>query len=175
MKFAALAVIATASAQQMYLLNLDSFPAMSSFHAGCKTTTTIQADCATTFVHLDHTVKANGAVGPAGGAYGIHSEVDNKLLWVTRTNPTKHYVDDIEFTLTPATAAASAYNVGGETCIIDARSRSESISYLDYDTNYCNMWNVVRKSGLDFDHFKTVGKCSGTPTDAERLATCNKY
>jgi len=93
---------------------------------------------------------------------------------VTRTTPTKHYVDDIEFTLTPG-KSNSAYNVGGETCTIMAKSRSESLSYLDYDTNYCNMWNVLRGSGLDFENFKTVGKCSGVPTDAERLATCNKY
>ena len=59
--------------------------------------------------------------------------------------------------------------------LIEVDFDAKSMSYFDSDTNYCNMWNVIRETGLDFKTFETVGSCSGTPTDAERLATCNKY
>lgn len=161
------------------LLNLASFPAQDALHSGCMTTTVVQEDCASTYAQIDATIKGYGAGGPANGIYKIVSEKDNQNIWVTRTTPTKHYVEDIEFTLTPSKGNVSAYNTSGETCFISAQSRAES-NYLlsgfwDYDTNYCNMWNVMRGSGLDFHNFKTVGSCSGTPSDAERLATCNQY
>ena len=146
-------------------MNLGSFPSQDMFHAGCHTSVQIGSDCATAFTALDKTIKSYSAGGPSHGLYEIHSEVQNMSIWTTRTTPTKHYVDDIEFTLTPS----------GNTCSIAAQSRSQTLSYLDYDTNYCNMWNVVKGSGLDFSDFKTNGACSGIPTDAERLATCNKY
>jgi len=32
--------------------------------------------------------------------------------------------------------------VGAYDCKVSAKSRSNSPSYYDWDTNYCNMWNV---------------------------------
>ena len=28
-------------------------------------------------------------------------------------------------------------------CTVKAKSRSQTLSYYDYNTNYCNMWNVL--------------------------------
>ena len=98
------------------LQNLASFPAEDHFHAGCVTTTEVQDNCATVFAHIEGTVKKFKTGGPANGLYDIVSEVDNKNVWVTRTTPTKHYVDDIQFTLTPKNGAFSAFNITGVAC-----------------------------------------------------------
>ena len=53
---------------------------------------------------------------------------------MTRTTPVKKYVDDIIFEFV-ATAANE--------CVVKSRSKSQSLSYYDYSTNYCNMWNPL--------------------------------
>ena len=99
---------------------MASFPSQDPFHAGCKTETVVQLDCASTYAHLDKTIKSYANGGPSHGIYKFVEEVDDKYLWMTRTTPTKHYVDDIEFTLTPGTGPASGFNTTGETCSIKA-------------------------------------------------------
>ena len=97
---------------------------------------------------------------PAGGIYAVHKETLNKSVWVTRTTPTKHYVDDIMFSLS-----------GTASCSITAKSRSQTTSYYDYDTNYCNMYNVFRGMGQKFSTPSTTD-CKWVPDD---VSTCDKY
>ena len=155
MKFAS-ALIAVAAASP------SNFPAFDSMHAHCSLTTTFQAGCAATFAALDKTVKT--FTDPASGIYAVVEEGSNQYVWVTRTTPVKHYVDDIIFM------------VGGDgsTCTVQSKSRSQTLSYYDYDTNFCNMYNVFRSSGVAFSAPK-VGDCKWVPADADLTATCDKY
>jgi hypothetical protein len=89
----------------------SSFPGFSSLHAHCAMQTTISMNCADTYAALNKTVKTPN-FDPASGIYAVHQETQDQLLWVTRTTPTKHYVDDIEFILSGT----------GETCNISAKS-----------------------------------------------------
>lgn len=144
-------------------LSVAAFPAFDGLHAHCALQTTVAATCADTYAALDKTVKTP-SFDPAGGIYAVHQETAGSNIWVTRTTPTKHYVDDIEFSL-----AESSGN-----CTISARSRSETMSYYDYETNYCNMYNVFKSSGIAFSE-PTTSECAWIPKATAREATCNKY
>jgi hypothetical protein len=105
---------------------------------------------------------------PAGGTYKMKYEdtKHNDTVWVTRTTPTKHYIDDVIFELSGASAIANS-------CKVLSRSRSRKLSYYDYDTNFCNMYNVFRTSGLTFSKVApTKGSCKWVPDD---LKLCDKY
>eukprot|EP00095_Tigriopus_kingsejongensis_P005559 maker-scaffold736_size104543-snap-gene-0.18 protein:Tk05559 transcript:maker-scaffold736_size104543-snap-gene-0.18-mRNA-1 annotation:"hypothetical protein DAPPUDRAFT_223657" len=60
----------------------------------------------------------------------------------THTTPIQRYVDDIDFTF-------NVQDDGG--CTIEAHSKSQSLSLLDYGTNYCNVFNLMDGSGLTQD------------------------
>ena len=156
MKFAAVALVAAAQAA--------SFPSFDSLHAHCQLTTTFQDSCANVYASLDNTVKT--FKDPANGAYALVQEQSNDYVWVTRTTPTKHYVDDIIFTVK---------NTGNaNTCTVVSKSRSETLSYYDYDTNLCNMYNVFRSQSIKFDT-PTTQDCKYFPSAADLLTTCNTY
>ena len=125
--------------------------------------TTVAATCADVYAAFDKTV-TTASFDPAGGIYAVKQATAGSNLWVTRTTPTAHYIDDIEFTLTGT----------GAICSIAAKSRSESPSYYDYDTNYCNMYNVFKSSGVAFTPV-TTSECAWVPAAADLEATCNKY
>ena len=69
----------------------SAFPSFDLAHANCAMTTTVAVSCTTAFAALDRTVKT--FKDPANGLYALISDSDD--IWVTRTTPTKHYVDDI--------------------------------------------------------------------------------
>ena len=102
---------------------------------------------------------ANG--GPSGGLYAVHEEQLDSYIWSTRTTPVAKYVDDQIFEFTQV----------GANCSVQARSRSQTTSYYDYDTNYCNMWNVFN-SLASFENLTTT-KCKWVPTDP--VTTCAIY
>merc|ERR1712213_90578 len=60
----------------------------------------------------------------------------------THTTPIARYIDDLTFKFEPR-------NDGS--CLIDANSISESLSLLDFGTNYCNLFNLMDGSGLTKD------------------------
>ena len=76
----------------------------------------------------------------------------------------KQYVDDIMFTVSGT----------GDACTIQTKSRSETLSYYDYDTNYCNQYNMFRYSGLTFAAPK-LDSCKWAPAAADIDTTCNTY
>ena len=158
MKFTALvALIATASA--------GSFPSFDSFHAHCQFETVSDKSCAETYSTLQGVLTSFGAPGnqdPARGFYNKVSEVTNKTLWYTRLTSGKKYTDDMEFLF--------ADTANG--CTITAKSQSQSLSYYDYYTNYCNMYNPLRVSGLNFSEPKT-SQCKYPADVAQREAQCN--
>merc|ERR1712241_522194 len=60
----------------------------------------------------------------------------------THTTPIARYVDDFDFTF-------EDQNDGS--CSIKGHSISETLSLLDYGTNYCNVYNLMDGSGLTQD------------------------
>ena len=151
MKFAALALVAGVAA--------DSFPSFDSLHAHCAMEVTFSDSVTNT--HAKFTNLLKNFNDPSNGIYAIHSD-SGSMLWATRTTPVKHYVDDVEFTFT----------ADGDKTKISAKSRSQSLSYYDYDTNYCNMYNVIRSAGGSFTT-PTTTKCKWVPDDRDTI--CNKY
>ena len=81
-----------------------------------------------------------------------HTGNDGLVTMGTHTTPIARYVDDLTFTFIP-----------GDGCLVDVRnykslkffilkiqaySQSETLSLLDYGTNYCNLFNLMDGSGL---------------------------
>ena len=103
----------------------------------------------------------------AGGIYAMWTATEEESLWVTRTTPTKHYVDDIIFDYFGNPAD---FEVKG--CTVQGRSRSRTLSYYDYDTNFCNMWNVFNALGQPLTNM-TTSECKWQPVAP--AVTCAKY
>ena len=139
-----------------------SFPGFSSFHAHCELQTTFSTPCSN--LNAVMTKELNNFSDPANGLYKKVQEKEN-YFWFTRTTPVKHYVDDISFVLQDG---------GNNTCSVTAKSQSQSLSYLDYGTNYCNMFNVMRTSGINFTA-PHVSNCNSKNVPSDVVATCNKY
>jgi len=71
------------------------------------------------------------------------------------------YIDDQTITLTQ-----NGTNCSGYGC-----SHSESLSYYDYDANYCDIHNLVRDIGYDFN--ETMGECRFHPDVGDEDSYCN--
>merc|ERR1712038_1229784 len=70
-----------------------------------------------------------------------HTGSDGLTTTGTHTTPIHRYVDDLTFKFVP--------NDSG--CLVDANSISETLSLLDFGTNYCNLFNLMDGSGLTQD------------------------
>lgn len=116
----------------------QNFPGFDMFHANCALQVTYPTkNCATVFAGLESAVKSFNPEPLSKGLYSIKEEATNDYLWTIRETPTHHYKDDIIFELKPS----------GNSCIVNSKSRSESPSVYDYETNYCNQWTVHQKVG----------------------------
>ena len=76
----------------------------------------------------------------------------------THTTPIHRYVDDLTFTFIEGSDPTCLVDVSlrfeQKKCSLDpllllqAYSQSETLSLLDYGTNYCNLFNLMDGSGL---------------------------
>merc|ERR1719412_421617 len=83
-----------------------------------------------------------GDDAPHGQKCLYHHDRDVELTtYGTHTTPIHRYVDDLTFQFIPKDFG----------CLVDAFSQSETLSLLDYGTNYCNLFNLVDGSGLVLD------------------------
>ncbi len=155
-KAAAIATLATVAMSAK-----SDYPSFDALHANCGMQVSFTTDCDTTYKSIDSTARSFSP-GPSTGLYAVKEETSGDYVWVTRTTPVQKYVDDIMFEVVSTTD-------GG--CTVNAKSRSESLSYYDYDTNYCNMWNVFNTIG-GFSGL-TTNNCSWVPDVA--ATTCAKY
>ena len=73
-----------------------------------------------------------------GGQYAIWDVTEMQTMWLTRTTPVQKYVDDISFEFN-----GDPDNFQAPGCTVNGKSRSQTLSYYDYNTNYCNMWNLI--------------------------------
>eukprot|EP00163_Fabomonas_tropica_P029509 TRINITY_DN634_c0_g1_i2.p1 TRINITY_DN634_c0_g1~~TRINITY_DN634_c0_g1_i2.p1 ORF type:complete len:216 (+),score=54.28 TRINITY_DN634_c0_g1_i2:88-648(+) len=85
------------------------------------------------------------------------------------TSPVKQYVDDLSFNVVSTSATA---------CTISAYSQSRPISLYDYDTNYCNLANLLY--GWTSKYTETIGNKQGSchwhPSQPGwGSEQCNKY
>jgi|JI10StandDraft_1071094.scaffolds.fasta_scaffold295332_1 hypothetical protein len=140
----------------------SDFPKFDALHANCGMTTTYDAPCDQVFGGIKEKVNAWGTGGPAGGLYSEKESADNVYLWCTRTTPKAHYVDDIIF---------EVQAINDSACHVSSKSRSQSLSYYDYETNFCNQWNVLSRVGT----IKTLtpNHCNFQPDNNEER--CAKY
>ena len=163
MKFiAASALVAFANA-----LSCSDFPSNSFSHAGCQMTVTFsQFDCSQLETLMSTEIKnwANGDSCTASGYpgfYTLHHEEAGSCIWSTRLTANKKYTDDQLF----------SFAASGSGCKVVAKSRSQSLSYLDSCVNYCNMYNVF--NGIGAFTIDDVSHCSQTPDDV--ASTCARY
>ena len=150
-----------------------SFPAFDMFHAHCAMKVEFkEASCLKAFDIMKDDGYNWHPEPKAGGNYAVYDAIEEENLWLTRTTPTKHYVDDILFDFLPPNP--ENFRVAG--CTVAAKSRSRSLSYYDYETNFCNMYNVLQnvgeQSALDS---LTTSDCKWVPQKEDIATTCAKY
>ena len=104
----------------------------------------------------------------AGGSYAVWDATAEEMLWATRTTKNGKYTDDVLFEFF---ADSTDFNAGS--CTVKAKSRSRSLSYYDYSTNYCNMANVLHTVAGSADVSASVTECKFVPKDP--AATCLTY
>ena len=159
---AASALVAFANA-----LSCADFPSDSFSHSGCHMTVTFnQFNCAELENLMSAEIKswANGdscAASGYPGFYNLKLETQGECIWSTRLTANKQYTDDQLF----------QFAASGTGCKVTAKSRSQSMSYLDSCVNYCNMYNVF--NGIGAFTLNEVSHCSQTPSDV--ASTCARY
>ena len=140
----------------------SDFPKFDATHCNCEIKVTYpNSDCDQIWTDLETTIKSFANGGPSGGLYAIYEDAEDDYVWTTRTTPTHHYVDDIIFEVTQ----------DGDNCNVDCKSRSETTSLYDYDTNYCNIWNVLTHTDT-FTDLQT-SHCLFVPSNPQ--STCATY
>ncbi len=79
----------------------------------------------------------------------------------------KRYVDDLTFWL----------DTNGDRCEIVALSVSQPVSIYDYDTNFCNLWNLFFNAPFNFSvHYgNEKDGCKFHPDQGKEKDTCAKY
>jgi len=143
--------------------DISKFPSFDSFHANCAIEVTYNGKtCASVWASMKDLLTQYEQGDPGKGIYQFVDTLESKYFWLTRTTPVKKYVDDIAFEFFP-TASGD--------CTVKSRSRSQSLSYYDYSTNYCNMWNPLKNAGT-FTNQK-VYQCPFPTSDPAN--TCNIY
>ena len=145
------------------LADISQFPTFDSFHANCAIEVTYSGkSCSSVYASMKNVLTQYQGGDPGKGIYQFISQKDSTYFWMTRTTPVKKYVDDIAFEFV-GTATGD--------CIVKSRSRSQSLSYYDYSTNFCNMWNPLHYTG-SFTNQK-VTQCPFPTSDP--ATTCNTY
>ena len=151
MKFATLALIAgTASA--------DQFPSFSMFHAHCQIDTTCAASCKDMMDFMAMLGKEDKE-DKIGGHYKFYEKQGDQWVWLKRTTANGKYTDNIQI--------EGDSEIDNE-CRIVGKSQSEVLSYYDYETNYCNIYNLL----FTLDQFPcsapVAKSCKWQPTEAAR-------
>ncbi|CDW71084.1 UNKNOWN [Stylonychia lemnae] len=130
------------------------FPEFDIFHANCAMEVTYPSQtCQQAFTAVEKTIREFNPEPDANGIYALKESADTDYIWTTRTTPVKKYIDDIIF----------EFKQQGANCIVSSKSRSQTFSIYDYETNYCNIYNVHRYIG-GFTNLKT-SQCRYEPSD----------
>ena len=130
------------------LADKSGFPGFSMFHAHCEIHATLKQPCDQVYSQVNDFVQQNKDTASPPGTYKLKEEKPSDYVWSTRLTANKKYTDDQIFEV-------SSNANGG--CNVHARSQSESLSYLDNNVNFCNMYNVLHS--IDETMTYTVGDC----------------
>jgi len=156
------ALIVAAVAIAGVAADISKFPSFDAFHANCAIQVTYPGQQCSAVYSSMKAVLTQFQGGDAGrGVYAFVDQKQDTYFWMTRTTPVKKYVDDIAFELVQS----------GSDCVVKSRSKSQSLSYYDYSTNFCNMWNPLKNTGAF-----TSQKVTSCPfPTADPATTCNIY
>ncbi len=143
--------------------DISDFPSFDWTHANCAIDVTYQGkQCQSVFNSMYSLLTQYQQGDPGKGIYAFHDvSPSGTYIWVTRTTPVKKYIDDIAF----------EFSQSGSDCVVKSRSRSQSLSYYDYSTNFCNMWNPLHYTGSFVN--QKVHDCKFPADDPATI--CNKY
>ena len=130
MKSALALIVAVATAAD------HDFPRDNPFHASCHLKTELDFTyCHEAKLRVEDLIKENvDTESEYAGEMSLHSE-GSDWIWSQRLTYNKKYTDDQLFEFIDQKNG----------CVIKARSKSQSLSYLDNGVNYCNMWNVISR------------------------------
>jgi len=140
--------------QMLFLVLLASVPSVvksDALHAECSVTWTLSIPCVDAqalVVYQMHAWENNPCPDPVDGKpHGQkcnyeHLGDEGLVTKGTHTTPIHEYVDDLKFTF------ENPPSMSGVGCVVKAHSISESLSLLDFGTNYCNLYNLMDGSGL---------------------------
>merc|ERR1712076_339538 len=122
------------------------------FHASCSVKWTLSESCASAQEKIINQMILwdNEDCGTKPGDSSPHGQkclykhtgTNGAVTEGTHTTPIHRYVDDLTFTFIEGDSP---------TCLVDAFSQSETLSLLDFGTNYCNLFNLMDGSGLTQD------------------------
>ena len=141
---------------------ISKFPSFDAFHANCAIQVTYTAQqCSAVYSSMKNALTQFQGGDAGKGVYAFVDQKEDTYFWMTRTTPVKKYVDDIAFELSQS----------GINCVVKSRSRSQSLSYYDYSTNFCNMWNPLKNTGAFTN--QQVTSCPFPAADP--ATTCNTY
>eukprot|EP00347_Sterkiella_histriomuscorum_P000592 403375253 len=110
------------------------FPESDLYHVGCKLITQFDLiSCTEVYDRMFTMIKAFGNEDPQKGHYQVRENVDQSYIWVNRTSEKHDMVDDTLF----------EFKQTQQGCKVRGRSVAQSVSFYDFETNYCNIWNVM--------------------------------
>ena len=141
------------------------FPNDSAFHAGCHLEAVFTGtQCTDAVAKATQLITDN--VDTDSQYKGQMSMHDSGADWIYSKRKTYNgkYTDDQLF----------EFSQDGADCKVAARSYSESMSYLDNNVNFCNLWNVVsRTTGFASYSANHCSQNDHGPSDP--VTTCARY
>ena len=156
---------AFAFAAASVLASKDKFPSFSWMHAHCEMTVPAGMDCTSAYVQLKQLTDTSSDPASPPGHYDAKESGDNDYVWTVRTTANGQYKDDVIFEFSED---------GDNQCYIHARSQSQSLSYLDNNVNFCNMFNIIKQvdSSIAGGQGYKVGQCKAGQSD---YTACGRY
>ena len=139
------------------------FPSFDSFHAHCALSTSVAMDCTTAQAAIDAVINGNEDRASPKGTYTMKQETAGQDSWATRKTANGKYTDDVYFGLAAA----------GNSCTVNAKSRSQSLSYIDNNVNYCNMWNVFKVAFPEGFSTPSASQCKFPASAGQK--ECDRY
>ena len=88
----------------------------------------------------------------------VKAHEDHEFIWAERESK-DHYIDDVLFQFIETSLDDK------KDCIVSAKSKSQTLSFYDWNTNFCNIWNVLHEVPTFTDI--TTSNCMWEPTDPQ--------
>ena len=141
------------------------FPNDSAFHAGCHVDAVLTGtQCTDAVAKATQLITDN--VDTDSQYKGQMSMHDSGADWIYSKRKTYNgkYTDDQLF----------EFSTDGANCNVAARSYSESMSYLDNNVNFCNLWNVLSRT-TGFSSYSASHCSQNDHGPSDPVTTCARY